>query len=66
MKRNFQTETGRTEQRSHHRGNNFTNSDTFSIEDEISLNDLTARSLAIDDEGSQVRSHSSWSGSDAF
>ncbi len=63
VKNNLQAETGRTEETS--RRDDHT-SDVSSIEDEISLNDLTARSLTIDDEGSQVRSHSSCSGSDAF
>ncbi len=62
VKNSLQVQAGRTEETS---WRNSQTSDMSSIEDEISLNDLTARSLTID-EGSQVRSHSSCSGSDAF
>ncbi len=65
VKSNLEAETGREEEMSHR--DDLTSDAASSIEDEISLNDLTARSLTIDDEGSQVRSHrSSCSGSDAF
>ncbi len=65
VKSNLEAESGRAEERSHR--DDLIYVAASSIEDEISLNDSTARSLTIDDEGSQARSRcSSCSGSDAF